>query len=306
MHSIGIGTKDLLADCVDASTQGVPPQLELSSFLQDLCLGAVSSPVSRAPVSVLSPNFQRYLDVGATATSPPPAPRIAVCRGTSTRDEEHFMDVAVDAVCDREDKAVQAVVEYCDVGTEYDPPAETTPVVSALDDAVSGIDLVASGPTSLTSFESFVDPPDDFTVDGSLAARSESDDAGPALETGPEETSPMGPSLIDSDDEPIASRLPGYLNSFKTCEVFALRFISFIFLFHIFSFHFHEQFRFSVVSSIFHRFRSFVSRVLHVFCFSSFSHRLDFFKNGCFSPFSFQSFFAIFFSFSSCEFSFEF
>ena len=115
----------------------------------------------------------------------------------------------------------------------------TTPVVPTLEDAVLDIDVVASGPTSLTSLESSVDPPDDFTVDGSLAAPSELGDAVPASKSGPEETSPIGASLIDTDDEPIDSHLPGYLNSFKTCEESALRFFSFILPFHIFSFHFH-------------------------------------------------------------------
>ena len=61
---------------------------------------------------------------------------------------------------------------------------------------------------------------------------SEPDDVGPALEGGPEATSPMGPSLIDSDDEPIASRLPCYLNRIETCEVSDQRFLPFIFSFH--------------------------------------------------------------------------
>ena len=124
------------------------------------------------------------------------------------------------------DKTVQAVVSYCDVGTVYDPPAAPTPVAPVPEDAVPDIEIVASGPASLTSLESSVEIPDDFTVDGSLAAHSESGDAGPAPGSGPEETSPIGASLIDSDDEPIASRLPGYLNSFKTCEVSALQFSS--------------------------------------------------------------------------------
>ena len=64
-----------------------------------------------------------------------------------------------------------------------------------------------------------MDPPGDITVDGSLVAGSEPDDLGPALEGGSEATSPMGPSLIDSDDEPVATRPTGYLNSSKTCEV---------------------------------------------------------------------------------------
>ena len=90
------------------------------------------------------------------------------------------------------------------------------PVVPTLEDVVPDIELAAVGSTSLNSLESSVDPPDDFTVDGSLAARSELGDAGPASASGPEETSSIGANLYDSDHEPIASRLPGYLNSFKT------------------------------------------------------------------------------------------
>ena len=67
-YSIGLGTSDFSAESANASTQGGPPQLELFSFLQELSLGAVSSPVARAPVSVLSPNFQRYLDLGTAGS----------------------------------------------------------------------------------------------------------------------------------------------------------------------------------------------------------------------------------------------
>ena len=65
-YSVGIGMSDYPADNADASTQEGPPPLELSFFLQDLLPGAVSSPVARASVSVLSPNFHRYLDTSAT------------------------------------------------------------------------------------------------------------------------------------------------------------------------------------------------------------------------------------------------
>ena len=230
-HSVGIGTSDFGGDSVDVSTQGGPPQLDISSFFQDLCPTGTSSPV-RAPVSVLSPVWRQSF----TAASPP-AVRVTLCQGTSTRDEVEYVEVATDTGITNADKTVQAVVSYCDVGTVYDPPAAPTLVASAPEDAVPDIDVVASGPGSLTSLESSVEIPDDFTVDGSLAAHSESGDAGPAPGSGPEETSPIGASLIDSDDEPIASRLPGYLNSFKACEVSALQF-SFIHLSH-YSFHFH-------------------------------------------------------------------
>ena len=225
-YSIGFGTSEFGSDHVDVSTQGGPPHLDFSSFLQDLSLTGMSSPVMRAPVPVLSLVLRRSL----TVASPPPV-RVTLCQGTSTRDELEYVDMATDTGIINVDKAVQAVVEHCDVDTVYDPPAETTPIVSAFEDAVPDLDFVVTGPTSLTCLESLVDPPDDFTVDSSLAARSESGDAGPASATGPEETSPIGPSLIDSDDDLIASCLPGYLNSFKTCEVSALQFLSYVFLF---------------------------------------------------------------------------
>ena len=61
-YSVGIGTSDFGASQVDAATQGGPSSLEMSSFLQDLSLGAISSPVAPFPVSVFSPTFQRFLD----------------------------------------------------------------------------------------------------------------------------------------------------------------------------------------------------------------------------------------------------
>ena len=184
----------------------------------------------RAQVSVLSPVLRRSFTVAS-----PPSVWVTLCQGTSTRDEVEYVEVATDTGITNADKTVQAVVSYCDVGTVYDPPTAPAPVASVPEDAVPDIDVVASGPASLTSLESSVEIPDDFTVDGSLAARSESGDAGPAPGSGPEETSPLGAaSLIDSDDEPIASRLPGYLNSFETCEVSALQFSS-VHLSHFFS-----------------------------------------------------------------------
>ena len=158
----------------------------------------------RAPVSVLSPVWRRSFTVAS-----PPSVRVTLCQGTSTRDEVEYVEVATDTGITNADKTVQAVVSYCDVGTVYDPPAAPTPVAPAPEDAVPDIDIVASGPASLTSLESSVDPPDDFTVDGSLAARSESGDAGPAPEPGPEETSPIGASFIDN----IAVRWRRYLST---------------------------------------------------------------------------------------------
>ena len=175
---------------------------------------------------MLSPNFQRFLESGPV-TRNPPRPRVTVCQGTSTRDEVQHADVAVNAVCDcpdasidacvsSADKAVQVAVETSDAFSLYDPPIEPPPAASpSVADAfgmmkpvVDQLDL-----PSVISTETLLEFPEDFSVAGSLAARSESGDAGPASESGLEETSPLGASLIDSDDELIASRLPGYLNS---------------------------------------------------------------------------------------------
>ena len=199
-YSIGIGTSDFRAESADASTQGGPPLLEVNSFLQNLSLGAVSSPVAGAPLSVLSPNFQRYLDLSTAPRSPPPL-RVVVCRGTSTSDVVQLSEVAVNAVFDCDDKAVQAVMGSLDASTEYCPPVETVCMASlsvpAPRDSLD-VDAAVSGFCSPASLESSVDSPGDFTVDGSLAALSVSEAGKSVSETGPEETSPMGPSLVDS------------------------------------------------------------------------------------------------------------
>ena len=191
----------------------------------------MKSPVARGPLSVLSPTFQRYLDTGAAPRSPP---RIAVCRGTSTRDEVQFVDASTDAIIITVDKAVQAVVEHCDVNTEHDPLVESPTVVPAsADDVLASVDLDVT-PTALLSAgstESVVDPPEDFSIDGSLVAENNPEIAASVLDFVSLVTSPMGPALVDSDDELIATRLPGYLNSFRPCEVFVQPFLSFVFLF---------------------------------------------------------------------------
>ena len=155
---------------------------------------------------------------------------MTVCQGTSTRDEVQHADVAVNAACDcsyasvdagvsSADKAVQVAVETSDAFGLYDPPFEPPPAASPSVADVFGMmpigKPVVDQPDlpSVISTETLLEFPEDFSVAGSLAARSESGDAGPASESGLEETSPLGVSLIDSDDEPIASRLPGYLNS---------------------------------------------------------------------------------------------
>ena len=269
-YSIAIGTSDFGNDSVDVSTQEGPPQPELSSFLQDLAVNATSSPVARAPVSVLSPNFQRYLDGEFVARSPPP-PRVTVCHGTSTRDEVQQVDVAINTVCNSADVAVQAVVETSDSSTVHDPPVESPPVASSLiADVLSMVEPVVDQPDlpSASGTEAGVEIPEDFSFSGSPSVGPDPGDVVPAPDTGLGETSPLGPSLIDSDDEPIASRLPGYLNSFKTCEVFDqyLHSVFPLFIFPLVFFAFFSFYLFSIVLVLF-------AVQFCMLCFSSFSHR---------------------------------
>ena len=211
---MGTGTSDFGAAQTDASTQGGPPPLELSSFLQDLSLGATSSPVTRAPVSVFSPNFQRFLDRESAARSrPPPPPRVTVDAAVSAF--VTHVDVAVDACVGTADQEVQATVGFSDAFTDYDPPAEIAPFAELLETVLCESPSANVRRLSF-SFESSVEPPEDFTVDGSLADEPSSELAAPALDPASEETSPIGPRLVDSDDELIATRLPGYLSNFKT------------------------------------------------------------------------------------------
>ena len=222
-YSIGIGTSDFDDGSVDASTQGGPPQLNFSSFLNELSLAGASSPVRQAPVSVLSPVLRRSFTVAS-----PPSARLTVDAGVNAIVTP--VDVAVDAVVAASDQAVQAVVEVSESSTSYDPPAEIAPVLE-LSETVLCESPSANVRRLSFSFESSVEPPEDFTVDGSLADEPSSGLAVPALDSAPEETSPIGPSLVDSDDELIATRLPGYLSNFKTCEVSDQYLHSFIFLF---------------------------------------------------------------------------
>ena len=119
---MGIGTSDFGASQVDAATQGGPSSLEMSSFLQDLSLGAISSPVARAPVSVLSPSFQRFLDRESAILSPSPPVRVTVEAGVSAVVTPVY--VAVDACVAVVDQSVQAVVGTGETSTDYDPPVE--------------------------------------------------------------------------------------------------------------------------------------------------------------------------------------
>ena len=205
-----MGTSDFGATQVDVATQGGPSSLELSSFLQDLSLGAISSPVSRAPVSVLSPSFQRFLDRESTLPSPPPPVRITVETGVSAVVTP--VDVAVDACVAVVDQFVQAVVETGETSTEYDPPVDTLPVapspVPAL--SVSGTDALGDASVSTVgSAETLLEVPGDFSFDSLLPAEPDRESASPSAALMSTVASPMGPSLLDSDDEPIASRLPG-------------------------------------------------------------------------------------------------
>ena len=158
-----------------------------------------------------------------------------------------------------------------DASTEYCPPVETVSVASlsvpALRDTPD-VDAAVSGFCSPTSIESSVDSPGDFTVDGSLAAQSASEAVVSVSESGPEEISPMGPSLVHSDDELFATWLARLnkqlLNPVK--YQFKSSFIRFLFPFFAFSFFSLSSAIsiFSVFSSIFHRFRLFVHWVFYL------------------------------------------
>ena len=138
--------------------------------------------------------------------------RVTICKVTSTRDEVEYVDVAINTDRTYVDRAVLAVVERCDAVTTFDPPVETALVAPQIpsDDPVVPTPDVAFPIASRSS----VDPPDDFSVDESLVPCSAPSDVASVSGAGLAETSTMGRSLIDSDDELLASLQPGYLNSF--------------------------------------------------------------------------------------------
>ena len=216
---MGIGTSDFGASQIDAGTQVVPPPLEMSSFLQDLCLDAVSSPVAQAPVSVLSPSFQRFLDRDSVSRSP--LPRVTVDAAVSA--VVNSVDVAIDACVGAADQSIQAVVETGEASTDYDPPVETLPAapspLAAGSPEVVEADTEQSGVPLAGSTEGLLEVADDLPIRSPLSAESVPEGAVSHLAPAAIATSPMGPSLLDSDDEPIASRLPGYLSNFKSREV---------------------------------------------------------------------------------------
>ena len=218
---MGIGTSDFGASQIDAGTKVAPPPLEMSSFLQDLCLDAVSSPVAQAPVSVLSPSFQRFLDRESAARSPLPLPRVTVDAAVSA--VVNYVDVAIDACVGAVNQSIQAVVETGETSTDYDPPVETLPAapspLAAGSPEVVETDTEQSDVPSAGSTESLREVADDLPIRSPLSAESVLEGAVSNLAPATIATSPMGPSLLDSDDEPIASRLPGYLSSFKSREV---------------------------------------------------------------------------------------
>ena len=84
-----------------------------------------------------------------------------------------------------------------DVAKEYDPPVVSPPDVTL--PPCEDLDLPDCDAAS--TVHSVTDHPSSETV--TLL-----------VENVPEETSTVGSSLVDSDDELLASRLPGYLNSF--------------------------------------------------------------------------------------------
>ena len=279
-YSVGIGTSDFVASQVDAATQGGPSSLEMSSFLHDLSLGAISSPVARAPVSVLSPSFQRFLDRESAILSPSPPVRVTVEAGVSAVVTP--VDVAVDACVAVVDQSVQAVVGTGETSTDYDPPVEPlsaapSPPASSVPEPVEA-DVEQSDVPSADSTDTLLEAVEDVPAGDPPSAEPAPEGAVPGLVPASAETSPMGPSLVDSDDEPIASRLPGYLNSFNPVKYLIGNFYSFLFSFTLslalftsfFSIYFHHLSVFAIWFSavfIFHHFLIFKSLEYSVFSF---------------------------------------
>ena len=119
VYSIGIGTSDYPDEGVTVNTSGGPPQLNVSSFLNDLSAADTSSPVRRTPVSVLSPVLQRTLSVVS-----PRRPRLTIESGINA--VVCCSDASLNACVDTVDKEVQAVIETADGSTCYEPQVETS------------------------------------------------------------------------------------------------------------------------------------------------------------------------------------
>ena len=161
------------------------------------------------------------------------------------------MDVAVDACVAVVDQSVQAVVETGETSTDYDPPVEPlsaapSPPASSVPETVEADFEQSDVPT--TDTDTLLEAVEDVPAGDPLSAEPVPEGAVPGLVPVSAETSPMGPSLVDSDDEPIASRLPGYLNSFDPVKYLIGSFYSFL-LFHLFPIVFCFSIRFSAVFS---------------------------------------------------------
>ena len=176
---------------------------------------------------MLSPILQRTFSIVS-----PRRPRVTTESGVNA--VVCCSDASLSACVDTVDKEVQAVIETADGSTCYEPPVETLlsdspPVVDDTElvtpDANQAATLapvyseaiIPEDPASDTGTLS--DVPVDIPIADPSPAALDSETVPLHVELELAVTSPMGPSLLDSDDEPIASHLPGYLNSFNTCEV---------------------------------------------------------------------------------------
>ena len=207
VYSIGIGTSDYPDEGVTANNSGGPPQLNVSSFLNDLSAADTSSPVRRTPVSVLSPVLQRTFSVVS-----PRRPRLTIESGVNA--VVCCSDASLNACVDTVDKEVQAVVDTADGSTCYEPQVEASlsasspPPVADVPGAFDG-DVDPSEVPSTGTTETRLEIPDDLSLHSPPSGMSAPGSIVSNVGTVDLETSPMGPSLLDSDDEPIASRLPG-------------------------------------------------------------------------------------------------
>ena len=143
-----------------AEARGGPPTLELSSFLNDLSLTATISPLPRPVASAPSPISRQF--------------RVSISQATSTCDLFHCADVSKCTTSACVDKAVLAIVPSSDVATDYYPPTDPAFVGLLLADGGSGLpelDIASPDLRYVGNHGSTVNPPEDFSVDGSLVAR---------------------------------------------------------------------------------------------------------------------------------------
>ena len=202
--SVCIRTSDFGHVTTDVETQMGSSPFELPSFLQDLSFNAASSPLRRPSVSALSPNFRQFLDGSHVVGSLPTTRVEPKCVDASTSGSVELKDKAVSAIVDCRDSA--AGIDSAPVVALVEPPASP--------DQSAALVIAVDSPAVI--------PPSDAPTDDSSTGGSTVTVFGPTASASDSvvgETSTIGPSLLDSDDEPIASRLPGYLSNFKTCEV---------------------------------------------------------------------------------------